>query len=154
MLTLAFKRILSHSLLLLACSLSFAARSFASDFFVALDGQNKKLSINRVFLKDLYLGLNTYSATAGEVTAAFYLQEAQHLEDIVPNLTELSFKRYNSIWRRKLFSGSAIPPIKLKNQVELEQFLASNANFVIVTDQDKLPLERLKTISWEKVPEQ
>ena len=89
-------------------------------------------AINLSNITRIYLGSSSYIASK-VVMPAIYCENTDKLEMIVEKGLNIKLDKYQSNWRRKLFSGSAIPPQKLKDQTEFEQFLDSHENSLIIT---------------------
>lgn len=130
--------------------LFFAAFSVnAVEVFVAISKNNLNFSPDKNAIKDIYLGRSDFTSAAGRVHAAFYVPNAQELDDVISEITEVEAEKYNSIWRRKLFSGAAIPPIKLKTEEELIQFTSTHNLFLIITNQKKLPVAQAQITQFK-----
>jgi len=131
---------LRSKLIAFLCTLSVSSLVYADDNFFLITKKKNALKVStKEEIKEIFLGRNTYDPIDGRIGAAFFIESDSTLDHAIERATDVTPSRYNSIWRRKHFSGSGIPPVKIKSKDELREFVSAYSTYVIITDQSKLP---------------
>lgn len=92
-------------------------------------------NIDNSDIRDLYLGKERYiSDSDTPIILALFISK-NSTEIFFSKVLGINERKYNSIWRKKLFSGTAIPPIKLKSDHDVNLFLDNNRNGLVISDQ-------------------
>ena len=114
------------SLLLL---ISVSGLSF--NFYVS--EELKSLNLQKDAYKNLFLGKTKY-INGVKYPIRIAIDSAIYQHNKFPRYFDTSPKTFKSTWRRKLFSGGAIPPRTFKSVKDLKAFLKEHKYSVVLTD--------------------
>lgn len=98
---------------------------------------NKSLDIVRISKKDvlpLFLGKTKYISNVDTpLVIGIYSKDDNELQNVIKAFFDMTHNKYLSYWRKKLFSGIAIPPLILKSKTRLIEFMKQNPSSVVLT---------------------
>ncbi len=123
------------ALLMIITSLSSAFA--ANAYYVVV---NKKMGISKISkgdLKELYLGKKKFWGKNIRVNVSFVNHNSpvtKRFIDEVVNKTPDQFQRY---WRRKLFTGSGLPPKKFSSDDDLLKYVGKTIGAIGIISSDK-----------------
>lgn len=99
--------------------------AYAQNYSVII---NKKVKINSITyedLRDIYLGKRIYwDEKRVRIKAAILIDESAVTESFLKDVLYKNITQFNKLWRRKLFSGSGVPPRRFKIEDELIDYIS------------------------------
>lgn len=119
--------------------------AFGKGFFIAINLKSKITSITRNDLKNIYLGKKTiWSEERVNALIVSQLKNSEFFQEIL----QKSYKQYKKHWRRKLYSGSGIPPIWLNSSEECLTQVSKTIGSIAIL-KEKKDFKGVKYISLE-----
>ena len=117
-----------------------------ADFVVIAKSSSSMSTISRTNLRDIFLGNKTFLEDGKRVFAVRPSDEklnASFLESIVG----INKEEFETHWRRRLFSGKAIPPKRFENVKQLIDYVADEPNAIgFVDDKELAGATKIKTV--------
>jgi len=100
--------------------------AFPGNFVVIVHQGNPVKSFSTQRLKRIFLGEELFWEDGRRILPAGMSDEASATKDFINEIVELSVDGYTAQWRRKLFSGRAIPPRRVDRIDEMIEFVERN----------------------------
>ena len=95
----------------------------ASNYYVVANIGNIDNSISKSELRDVYLGKKTFWPDNSRVNFSLVNHGNPNTEKFIAEVLDQSSDEFNRYWRRKLFSGSGVPPQRFNSEQELLEFV-------------------------------
>jgi hypothetical protein len=108
---------------------------FAVNFKILTHSKNEISQISKAQLKSLFLGDSFFFENKKRVLLV-YINKDPGFEFFVGEVVSMKPELYNQYWRRRLFSGKAIPPRKVENAEKFFDYLQSEENALGVVSDD------------------
>lgn len=113
---------------------------FACDhsFAVIVNSSVDVTSVDKDKLKQIYLGNTLNWGTGSKIMTSRLSEKDCSVEIFVKEIMEVSIFEYISFWRKKLFSGRAIPPRVFETTNEVIQFVSSQTHSIGIISKQEL----------------
>ena len=106
--------------------MSFSSFSFAEDYQVIINKKNNVQIMTTINIKKIFLGKKTLWNQNERIRVAFIDVDSDTAKYFFEKVIGMRRSKYNRYWRRKLFSGSGVPPRKFKSKRKLVEFVNSD----------------------------
>lgn len=98
----------------------------SEDFHVVVNKNFTTGNITKDQLKDIYLGDKIYWSDRTKINTTLINHDSEFTNTFIEEVVKKTPDQFNRYWRRKLFSGRGLPPIKFNSTEDLISFVESN----------------------------
>ncbi len=95
----------------------------ASDYVIGVNHSNELETVTKSELKAIFLGDQFFWKNGKKVLPARVETDAS-FKAFLTDVVEMSIDNFNTYWRRRLFSGKALPPKKFSQLTLLVEYLS------------------------------
>ena len=143
-LALIIKRIsLLH---VLCCVVLLSNYAYANDSVVVIVNKHSAIdTLNAQQIRNLYMGDSRHSPQGEKITVINQRQLTPEKKQFFAQLIQKKPSQYHAYWARLLFTGKAVPPRELENNIEVIEYVAANKNALAYTH-SALVDDRVKVI--------
>lgn len=107
-------------------TLIISLSSYATSYVFVTNVKNEINSISKTEVREIYLG-NSFTWINGKKAIPLRLELNDGLDDFLSAYVGMSVSNFNAYWRRRLFSGKAIPPKHFTDVVQLVHFMSEES---------------------------
>lgn len=101
------------------------ANAFAEDYFIISNQQLQQDQIQKTEIKKIFLGYKKFWKDKETIKVAQPNFKNSTSKYFIENVVGYDLANYKRYWRRKLFSGSGIPPKQFSTEKEIIEFVKS-----------------------------
>jgi len=124
--------------------------AYAMEFIVVGNERLNIATISKDDLRDIYLGKKLFWGDNVKIQSTYECCDCITAKDFIENIVGEDLDNFQRYWRRKLFSGSGIPPKKFENVDELIAFVAKNEGALGIVGKDAKLIARVKMVKVVK----
>lgn len=136
-----------HLTRLLLLYLFISSGSALADFQIIVNAQNSTTSLDKTYLKKLYLK-KTIVFPNGNNATPVGVETPSTQKAFNSKILNRSNASLNSYWSRLMFSGVATPPVLFASDAQAIDFVARNPDaFAFVSDKTEIHNSRVKIIT-------
>jgi len=118
-------------------------QSFAKDVYVLVNITNNEV-ITKALVTQIFLGKKTQWAKGERIRMVLPLKSSEDFDEITRKSFEMNKKRFVTYWRKRLFSGSGIPPKYMNNSKSIVAFIKNNTGAIAIVSTEPTESGKLK----------